>query len=96
MGTGRTWTLEAFRHAWTDHTLMRHLSRGVIWRTGQTTFRIAEDGSFADINDATLTGVTEVSVANPEKMTKAELAQWAAILEDYRIVQPIEQIVLSP
>jgi hypothetical protein len=92
MKSGRSWTLAAFRHAWLEHPLMRQVALGIVWRSGDATFRIAEDGTFADIDDATLTGVTEISVANPEKMTKAEIARWATILEDYRIVQPIEQI----
>ncbi len=92
--SGRTWTLPAFRRAWLEHPLMRHVALGVVWRSGGRTFRIAEDGSFADIDDVTLApgSVAEVSVANPGEMSDAEIARWAEVLEDYRIVQPIEQI----
>jgi len=92
MVSGRSWTLEAFRHAWMDHPLMRHLSRSVIWRSGGTAFRIAQDGSFADVSDMEVQGVHDVTVAHPAEMSVAERDQWGGVLADYRIIQPIEQL----
>ncbi len=92
MATGRVWTLEAFAHAWMDHPLMRHLSRGVIWRAGETTCRIAEDGSFADVHDKTLSEVRELAIAHPAEMTDAVRDAWRAVFVDYKIAQPLEQL----
>jgi hypothetical protein len=92
MLSGRSWTLEAFRHAWMDHPLMRHLSRSVVWRSGETAFRIGQDGTFADVNDAELRVLADVSAAHPAEMTADECAHWGDVLTDYRIIQPIEQL----
>ncbi len=92
MVSGRSWTLGAFRRAWMDHPLMRYVALGVVWRSGSTPFRIAEDGTFADVDDTTLHGVSVVSVAHPAQMTDGDVMRWSSVLADYRIVQPIDQI----
>lgn len=93
MVTGRSWTLERFQHAWMDHPVMRHVSRSMVWRSASgTAFRIAEDGSFADVNDVEVKGVTEIAVVHPVEMSDDDRARWSDVLLDYRIVQPIEQI----
>jgi hypothetical protein len=92
MISGRSWTLDAFRRAWMDHPLMRYVALGVVWRSGSTPFRIAEDGTFADVEDTTLQGVSVVSVAHPAEMRHEDILRWSSVLADYRIVQPVEQI----
>jgi hypothetical protein len=89
---GRTWSPSNFRHAWMEHPLMRHLSRGVVWRAAETTFRIAEDGSFADVNDAAFETSDEIGVAHVADMGDDERAAWKRVFLDYRIAQPIEQL----
>lgn len=93
MVSGREWTLDAFRKAWMDHPLMRHLSRGVVWRAGPKTFRIAEDGSFADEADAQFDAVgASISAAHPAEMRDDERDTWRRVFFDYRIAQPLEQL----
>ena len=89
---GRAWTLEAFRRAWTEHPLMRHLSRSVLWRSPTTAFRIAEDGTFADSRDVELRDVDTVAVAHPAEIPSDERMRWSETFADYRIIQPIEQL----
>jgi hypothetical protein len=65
----------------------------MVWRSaGGTAFRIAEDGSFADVNDVEVKGVTEIVVLHPAEMSDDERVRWGDVLTDYCIVQPIEQI----
>ncbi len=92
MITGRGWTQDAFRHAWMDHPLMRQLSRGVVWRAPEATFRITEDGNFADMHDAPLAITSPVTVAHPVEMTVDECDAWRRVFLDYRITQPLDQL----
>jgi len=99
MITGRAWTVDAFRKAWLDHTLMTHVSRCVVWRTGDRAFRVAEDGSFADAHDDATELGKIVAIAHPAELGEEERAKWIAVLADYRLVQPFEQMarrVLPP
>ncbi len=91
MISGRSWTLEAFRHAWMDHPLMRHLSRSIVWR-GTVAFRITQEGTFADVDDRDVTDIANVTAAHPAEMTDDEVARWGGVFTDYRIIQPIEQL----
>ena len=92
MITARPWTLEAFRRAWMDHPLMRHISRSVVWRAGAVGFRIAQDGTFADASDAAFVPVPPVTVAHPAEMTDEERVRWSSVFNDYLLIQPIEQL----
>lgn len=93
MISGRAWTVEMFRRAWLDHTLMQHVSRCVVWRTGNKTFRVAEDGSFADVNDDVMEELGKtITIVHPAEMSDEERVKWIAVLADYRAVQPFEQM----
>jgi hypothetical protein len=92
MVSGRSWSVEAFRKAWLDHTLMQHVSRCVVWRTGDRTFRVAEDGTFADVGDDALELGKIVAIVHPAELDDEERASWIAVLADYRVVQPFEQM----
>jgi hypothetical protein len=99
MISGRSWSVETFRKAWLDHTLMQHVSRCVVWRTGDRMFRVAEDGSFADAGDDVMELGKTVAIAHPAEMKAEERTKWIAVLADYRVVQPFEQMarrVLPP
>ena len=69
--------------------------------SGARTFRVAEDGSLADVRDASLelpAGAT-VRVAHPVELPGDERAAWAGLFADYAILQPFEQLgraVASP
>lgn len=94
MISGRAWTPAAFRRAWTEHALMRHVARGVVWRAGERCFRVAEDGSFAGVDDRALDlGEGElVRAPHPTDLSDAERAAWTRVLGDYEIVQPVTQL----
>ncbi len=94
MSIDRRWTRERFDRVWVEHRLMKHMARGVIWTDGKTAFRLAEDGSFSNVDDAphALAPDAKVGVAHPLKMSKDEIQRWCTILEDYKIVQPFSQV----
>ena len=94
MTSGRTWTIDRFGRVWLEHRLMKHLARGVIWTDGTAAFRIAEDGTLSNADDAphALAPGAKIGVAHPLAMSKDELAKWRTILDDYEIAQPFAQI----
>ncbi|WP_133884281.1 DUF4132 domain-containing protein [Glycomyces sp. NRRL B-16210] len=97
MVRGRTWRPEEFRRFFVDHALTGHLARRLVWlaETGgtRTGFRIAEDGTYSDIEDETraLPSDAVIRVAHPA-LLGAEVGAWAEVLADYEILQPFDQL----
>ncbi|WP_067457329.1 DUF4132 domain-containing protein [Actinomadura macra] len=95
MVTQREWTAGEFREFVVGHPLVRHLARRLVWvaSDGDTvsTFRIAEDGTFADVEDEafTLTESAAVRVAHPLHL---DVAAWGEVFADYEILQPFPQL----
>ena len=96
MTTGRTWTYERFKRVWLDHSLMKHMARGVVWRDVEkdVAFRVCEDGSLANVADEAhdLSDSAKIGVAHPLKMPKGDADKWRTTFEDYKIVQPFSQL----
>ncbi|GAA4226414.1 hypothetical protein GCM10022254_11370 [Actinomadura meridiana] len=90
----RTWSAADFRRYLAAHPLMRHLARRLVWATGDdTTFRVAEDGTFADSNDDVydLPDTARVRIVHPLDPPGA-LTPWAPVFADYEIAQPFPQL----
>lgn len=98
MITQRTWTRNDFMKLIAGHPLMRQLAIGVVWSTQagkkQCFFRVAEDGTLADVRDSSLAlNNSEVmSIAHPIVLTNADKKSWSAVFADYEIIQPFEQL----
>ncbi len=93
MCSQHAFTPEAFRARYITHPFLRHLGRRVVWLAGDQTFRIAEDGSFADAGDATFDpAALPVTVAHPVAMSQADREAWATRFADYRLMQPFPQL----
>ncbi|WP_433465415.1 DUF4132 domain-containing protein [Spirillospora sp. CA-128828] len=94
MVTGRRWSADEFRELIVGHPLIWHIARRLLWTAGGRTFRIAEDRSLADIDDAepALAGTEEVGLAHPLHVPAGELAAWSDVFADYEIVQPFPQL----
>jgi hypothetical protein len=94
MCKGRTWSPEDFDALFVKHPLTSHLARGIVWcALPDTLFRIAEDGSLADENDAPVDlagGI--VQIAHPIRNGTDALARWQQPFADYELVQPFQQI----
>ncbi|MFE6362239.1 WGR and DUF4132 domain-containing protein [Streptomyces sp. NPDC057806] len=97
MVSQRSWTAGEFRDLFVAHPLVWHLVRRLVWLGAAdgkvTAFRVAEDRTFADVEDDALTLPEEASVrlAHPLHLG-AELAAWSELFADYEILQPFPQL----
>ncbi|WP_067480533.1 DUF4132 domain-containing protein [Actinomadura hibisca] len=101
MAAQRRWSVAEFRERYVAHPLMWHLVRRLLWiawdgdeRTGKSTaFRLAEDRTFADVDDGVLTvpETARIGVAHPVHLGETQAA-WAEVFADYEILQPFEQL----
>lgn len=99
MVTQRSWSASDFRALIVNHPLMGHLARLVLWATfdGEKIgrpFRIAEDGSFADAEDAAfeLPPRATVRLVHVLSLDDATRARWGQTFADYEIVTPFPQL----
>ncbi|MFD0903320.1 DUF4132 domain-containing protein [Actinomadura sediminis] len=94
MVTGRRWPLGEFRELLAGHPLVGHLVRRLVWTADDgPAFRVAEDGTFADVSDDTvvLPDAVRVGVAHPLHLGD-DLPAWGEVFADYEILQPFEQL----
>ncbi|MFD8479449.1 DUF4132 domain-containing protein [Kitasatospora sp. NPDC059673] len=93
MVAGRTWTAAEFRTLLVDHPLLRHLSRRLLWSTAETAFRVAGDGTFADVHDKafTLPEDAVVRLAHPLHLG-ADLPVWVELFAEHELLQPFRQL----
>ncbi|QFG20442.1 DUF4132 domain-containing protein [Actinomadura sp. WMMB 499] len=100
MVSRRAWRVAEFREFLAGHPLTGHLVRRLVWRalegpdgTDGPAFRVAEDGTFADAADTTVTlpGDARVLLAHPADLGDT-LPAWSALFADYEILQPFEQL----
>ncbi|WP_433337329.1 DUF4132 domain-containing protein [Spirillospora sp. CA-294931] len=94
---GRLWSAAEFHEFVVGHPLMRHLARRLVWWNDRedepTAFRVAEDGTFADVDDEpyALPDDALVGVPHPLELGGA-LGAWVEIFADYEILQPFPQL----
>lgn len=88
----RSWTRDDFVRFVLGHPVASALARGLVWETlAGETFRIAEDGSLAALDDAPFVLSEDVTVrlAHPARGVEDG---WAERLADYELTQPFEQL----
>ncbi|TDD77738.1 DUF4132 domain-containing protein [Actinomadura darangshiensis] len=93
MVMGREWTRAEFAEFVAGHPLLRHLARRLVWLSGGRPFRIAEDRTFADLDDdaVELPVSANVQIAHPLDLGDS-LTAWAEVFADYEILQPFPQL----
>ncbi|MFH0519685.1 DUF4132 domain-containing protein [Streptomyces sp. M41] len=97
MVRGRSWTAQEFRELFVAHPLLWHLVRRLVWLSevdGEVTaFRVAQDRTFADVEDdeLTLPDTASVRVAHPLHLGE-DLGAWSELFADYEILQPFPQL----
>ncbi|WP_194909461.1 DUF4132 domain-containing protein [Catenulispora rubra] len=96
----RRWTKADFEEYFVGHPLLRHLVRRLVWSdfrpdgTGvRGTFRVAEDDSYADVDDDPITVADDalIGVAHPVDLGD-DLPRWSELFTDYEILQPFRQL----
>ncbi|WP_244257224.1 DUF4132 domain-containing protein [Kitasatospora cineracea] len=90
----RTWSAGEFTDLMVAHPLLGRLVRRLLWTTGTTAFRVAEDRSLTDVRDEpfALPADATVRLAHPLHLAPAELAVWSELFADYEILQPFRQL----
>ncbi|MFE1411689.1 WGR and DUF4132 domain-containing protein [Streptomyces sp. NPDC058746] len=97
MVDGRSWTGAEFRQLFVEHPLVWHLVRRLVWRAeaeGEVTaFRVAEDRTYADVEDEAVKFADDASItlAHPLHLDGV-LDEWSELFADYEIVQPFPQL----
>ncbi|GAA2407582.1 hypothetical protein GCM10010191_14910 [Actinomadura vinacea] len=94
---GRCWTPSDFRRFFVEHPLTWHIARRLVWFSEDgdrsAAFRIAEDRTFADVDDEPFTLPESARVLIPHPLLLGEAAEaWAEVLADYEILQPFPQL----
>ncbi|HEX9997057.1 MAG TPA: WGR and DUF4132 domain-containing protein [Abditibacterium sp.] len=100
MVRGRRWTPEEFETLLARHPLMSNLVRLLVWEAAsgnrRATFRVVEDGTYADSKDEPFDlGAGEwahIGIAHPLHLSEAEKGAWGEIFSDYEIVPPFTQL----
>jgi hypothetical protein len=95
----RRWSAADLRRYFVAHPVLWHLTRRLVWATFDadgavlTTFRAAEDRSFADSADTgfVLADDDSVGVAHPVQLA-GSVAIWSEVFADYEILQPFPQL----
>jgi hypothetical protein len=98
MARQRRWSAADFRRFFAEHPLACHLARRLVWLSedeggAATAFRIAEDRSFAGVDDEAfaLPDSGTVLVAHPLRLGET-VAAWSELFADYEILQPFPQL----
>ncbi|MBG6090767.1 DUF4132 domain-containing protein [Actinomadura viridis] len=93
----RRWSPAEFRDLFAAHPLLWHIARRLVWLAEDggksAAFRLAEDRSLADVDDAvfTLAESARVGVAHPLDLGD-RLGDWSQAFQDYELMQPFEQL----
>jgi hypothetical protein len=96
----RRWRADVFRLFLVEHPLLQHLVRRLLWSTYGAdgalsgTFRVAEDGSYSNVDDETLAlpDDASVGVAHALELSDELAGRWAQLFGDYEILQPFKQL----
>ncbi|MFK7999525.1 MAG: DUF4132 domain-containing protein, partial [Polyangiales bacterium] len=94
----RTIEGDVFEEHFVNHPWMSNLTKRLVWcavdKKGDITasFRVGEDGSFADSNDdAYSLKAKGVRIAHPLQI-QGDIDKWSSIFADYEILQPFDQL----
>jgi hypothetical protein len=98
MVSTRDWSVDEFHRFFAEHPLTKHLARRLVWLAetdgDRFGFRIAEDGTFSDVEDdaVELPETARIRVAHPVHLGADRTAVWAEVFADYEILQPFDQL----
>ncbi|BDH57789.1 DUF4132 domain-containing protein [Tsukamurella sp. PLM1] len=99
----RRWSAGDFRTYLLEHPLLVHLVRRLLWgvypdhdaaSAPSTAFRVAEDRTFADVDDETynLPDDSVIGLVHPLHLDADVLAAWSEVFADYELLQPFPQL----
>ncbi|MFG1605161.1 DUF4132 domain-containing protein [Actinoplanes sp. NPDC049265] len=86
------WSVADFRTYLAGHRLVAQIVRRLLWTVDGVPVRIAEDGTFADVDDELVEAAEGiVTVAHPVQLG-TDLEAWLKAFDDYQIMQPFPQL----
>lgn len=96
---GRRWSAAEFRTYVVGHPVVQNIARRLVWSAysaegaAPVCFRIAEDLTFADADDAVfaLEDHARVGVAHPLEFGDTA-SKWSELFADYELLQPFQQL----
>jgi len=95
----RRWKRDDFEGFILHHPLVVHLARRLVWGIfdgGKLTgsFRVAEDGTLADMSDKTLVLRSEATIGLLHRLEMPDdlVEKWGSVLSEYEILQPFDQL----
>ncbi|WP_433330312.1 DUF4132 domain-containing protein [Spirillospora sp. CA-294931] len=91
MVMGRQWSPREFEALFVRHPLMWHIARRLVWTSGGTAFRLAEDRTCADVHDDAVEPGEMIAVAHPFDLGD-DLDSWTRVFADYELLQPFKQL----
>lgn len=96
---GRTWSKESFSKLFVENPIMHIFAEGLIWGVYEDgklkeSFRYMEDGTFNTIDEEEyeISDDSKIALVHPVDLSEEELELWTSQLEDYEILQPINQL----
>lgn len=100
--TGRKWTIERWKSLFVENPIMHSFATALIWEeldekgNIKKTFRYMEDGSFNTVEEeeCEIEKDSFITPLHPADIEKEELDQWIEQLEDYEIIQPVDQVAI--
>ena len=99
---GNKYSYDIFKDIFIDNVMMNKFALSMIWNLyGKdnlfiTTFRYSADGSYSNCEDeeVKIDDNSFISLASPIEMDDDTMNKWRKQLEDYEIVQPINQLTV--
>ena len=99
LSSERIWNAEAWEALFVKNPLMHQFAIGLIWGIYQNgvlvqSFRYMEDGTFntEDEEEFTIPKDGKIGLVHPIELSEESKSTWKEQLEDYEIIQPIEQL----
>lgn len=97
---GRKWSIDKWKELFIENPIMNSFATKLVWEEVDDkgniikTFRYMEDGTFntVDEEEYELENGTYILPLHPADIDEEELAAWTEQLEDYEIVQPVDQL----
>jgi len=97
----RRWSLDEFQTLFAAQPLLRPWVQALLWGSFDVngallqSFRVAEDGSWADATDALLTPDpgAAIGLVHPLQLDPAARSRWLQVWADYELLQPFEQLL---
>lgn len=95
MAVQRPWTVEAWRADVAGHPVLGRLATGLVWLSGDVTFRPLDDGTLTDADDEPVVladPAALVTLAHDVLLDAEQADAWRTHLTDYEVAVPFTQL----